>query len=205
MKKLITVFAVVVLMLSTTCVSWAVPTVSSPPDSPSWWNTECEYYAYGWWSSDIIGGGTTISPPDDVTHWASNFLNNTDFEASIGWTDQTVTLNLDNVPRLDLKKEIYIYINGDTNSTQQNIDSTLNTDSGIFSGVYGGSIGNGLWTYFVSGEIIPQPDFVNLQVHVPGMTNVTNIWAGENCLVPEPATVCLLGLGALGLLRKRRA
>ena len=35
------------------------------------------------------------------------------------------------------------------------------------------------------------------------MTNVTNIWAGENC-IPEPATIGLLGFGTLSLFCKKK-
>jgi hypothetical protein len=203
MKKLITICAVLCLMLISTSVSWAVPVVQPPPGAPSWWNQECIYYAYGWWSADIIGTDPIISPPDNPSHWASNFLSNTDFKANIGVTNQTITVDLDNVYRPDLYKEIYIYITGTTTSTQEDILSTLDTDGGTFTGSFGGRVGDGLWSYVVSGEIHPQPDFVNLRLTVPGMTSVTNIWAGENC-IPEPATICMLGLGALSMIRRKK-
>lgn len=202
MKRLITICAVVGLMLSATCVSWAVPEVTPPTGAPSWWNVECEYYAYGWWEDDIIvpPGATNVSPPLDVTHWASNFLANTDFTASVG---TTITINLDNDPCENFYKEIFIYLNGTTTSTPLPILTVLDTDGGTFDGETTYSILSGQWWCRVVGEIDPQPDWVNLTVTVPGLTSVTNIWAGENC-VPEPATIGLLGLGALSLIRRKR-
>jgi hypothetical protein len=114
-----------------------------------------------------------------------------------------LSINLGNVYHENLDKELYIYITGTTTSTEQDIVSTLDTDSGVFSGLWGGSVGGGNWTYTVSGVIHPQPENVHLTVTVPGLTSVTNIWAGENC-VPEPATIALLGFGALSLLRSSR-
>jgi hypothetical protein len=117
----------------------------------------------------------------------------------------TLSINLDNVYREDLYKEIYIYITGTTTSTSTDpVVGIIDTDDGVFSGFYSGSIVGGIWAYVVSGEIDPQPEYVGLSVTVPGLTSVTDIWAGENC-IPEPATICLLGLGGLLLRRKRSA
>jgi hypothetical protein len=204
MKKVMAICAALCLVLSLASVSWAGPVVSPPPGAPSWWNAECIYYAYAWWEVNITGGQVIVSPPNDPAHWASNFLDPNAFTASIGVTNETIAVDLDNVYRPDLYKEIYIYISGTALSTVDPVNSNLDTDSGKFYGSQTWTIGeNGLWSYVVSGEIHPQPDYVFLTFTVPGMTSVTNIWAGENC-IPEPTTLCLLGL-ALGLLRKRRA
>jgi hypothetical protein len=204
MTKLITICAVLCLALSSACALGAI--VTPPPGAPGWWNTEtAEYYAYGWWSADIIGGDAIISPPDDSSHWASNFLNNTDFTANIGVTDQTIAVNLNNQYRPDLYKVIYIYITGTTASTVENVDTVLDTGgTGVFTGQQRWDIGeNGDWTYALEGEIHPQPEFVRATFTVPGMTNVTGIWAGEVC-IPEPATMSLLSIGALSLIRRKR-
>ena len=209
MKKLITICAVV-LMLSATGVSWAnfVPNVSPPPGAPDWWNVESEQYAYAWWEADITPTPgvpavllPTVSPPGDSDHWASNFLEPGDFKASA--VGNVVSIYLTNEFQEHLYKEIYIYLTGTTESTTNGIGSNLDTDNGVFEGWYGGSILGDTWSYKVEGEIHPQPDYVCLTITVPGLASVTDIWAGENC-IPEPATVCLLGLGALSLIRNRR-
>jgi len=206
MKKLIGLSAVAGVMLLVASVSWAAPMVTPPPDAPQWWNEECEYYAYGWWSEDIIGGDVQISPPDDADHWASNFLVPGDFVANIGISNETIAIDLDNVFRQDLYKEIFVYITGTAASTVEDVSTDLDTDGGVFSGNQTWTIDEqtGDWIYVLEGEIRPQPDYVGLTFAVPGMTGVTNIWAGENC-VPEPVTLSLLGLGGLVLVRRRRA
>jgi len=206
MRKLITICLVASLMLISTSVSLA-SVVSTPLGAPSWWNSETGLYAYGYWSADIMGGGDEVHPGSNSSHWASNYLENEDFTASIGWTDDTIAIALGNEFHADLQKQIYVYVTGTTTSTDADILSSLNTDSGTFSGGSTWNIdpGTGEWNYVLSGVITPQPHFVNLTLTVPGMTSVTNIWAGENCIpIPEPATICLLGFGALSLIRRKR-
>jgi PEP-CTERM motif len=213
MKKLIAICLVASLMLVLASTSWAtsssIPMVTPPTDAPSWWNSSTGLYAYGWWSADIISGGSEVSPPTDPYHWASNYLSNTDFEASIGIgaDDGTVSLELGNEFHADLQKQIYVYITGMTNSTVESIKANVATD-GVFSGSSTWNINesSGVWSYVLSGVITPQPHFVNIDFTVPGMTSVTNVWAGEDCIpIPEPATIGLLGLGTLSLIRRKKS
>lgn len=207
MKKLLTICAVLCLMLGSACVSWGVPMVSSPSGAPSWWNEEGVHYAYGYWSADIIAIGGAVSPTNDASHWGSNYLANTAFRADVGLgiNNETISLDLANVYHADLYKQIYVYITGTTTSTMENVSTALDTDSGVFTGTETWSIdqATSTWSYTLEGEIHPQPEYVRLTFTVPGMTSVTNIWAGENC-IPEPATMSLLSLGALSLIRRKK-
>lgn len=64
------------------------------------------------------------------------------------------------------------------------------------------------WTYFTYlFEITPQPDWevVGLNMSVPtGEYIAVDQLAIDTRCIPEPATVLLLGLGGIALLRRRR-
>jgi len=203
MKKLITICLVASLMLISTSVSWAFLMVTPPPGAPGWWNEECDYYAYGKWAGTITPDSIDVSPAPGMTFWASNFLIYTDFKASVVGT--TVSIVLKNGEREDLYKEIFILIQGtssDENPTVAN--ETFDVGGQIFTGDKGfDSEGSNTWGYLVNGEIHHQPDFVTLSFDVTGLTGITGLWAGENC-IPEPATICLLGIGALSLIRRKK-
>jgi hypothetical protein len=135
------------------------------------------------------------------------YIDNTAFTANIGWTDDTIALHLDDEYHQDLQKRIYVYITGTAESNVNPLNTHLDTDGGTFYGTSTWNINqNNEWNYVLDGLIIPQPEYVNLSFEVPGMTSVTNIWAGEQCVpVPVPGALLLglLGLGGAGLKLRR--
>lgn len=61
--------------------------------------------------------------------------------------------------------------------------------------------------YHVAYEILiePNPASETIYIQPPGCTLYLDEVVIDTICIPEPATICLLGLGALALLRKRRA
>jgi hypothetical protein len=209
MKKLTTIRLAVVLLLSLTCVSWATLTVNAPPGAPSWWDTASTQYAYASWDS------TTSSPPNDSTQWASNFLANTSFTGGLQWNDPWVNLSLG---YYGSPYSVYIYLSAwcDGGGNAPTLVS-FNIGGATFTGTqtgYATIVPNGPdeqdeeeWNYVVSGTVVPPGQMSRiLQMMVApdcSAFNAVSMWAGVSS-VPEPATIALLGLGGLAVMRKRR-
>ena len=129
MKKLITICALVCLMLSLACVSWAAPL--PPPGAPSWWNEQGNYYAYAQW---LFPSGTNVSPMPGHTSWfSSDEFVNTDFKASI--VGNTISLDLENVENENLYKQIFILVQGTSSIAETTMaNETFDFDGQIFTG-----------------------------------------------------------------------
>jgi len=68
------------------------------------------------------------------------------------------------------------------------------------------SSGGDYWyTYEWTLTIIPNPEFEIISVRFPASTNIGEVDISTICHVPEPATLGLLALGGLALLRRRRS
>jgi|GEM_PF-7003064 len=60
------------------------------------------------------------------------------------------------------------------------------------------------WLTRWSGSIEPQPQWEKFVFTFYEDTYVDSVWIGTHC-VPEPSTLLLLGLGGIGLLRRRKS
>lgn len=73
-------------------------------------------------------------------------------------------------------------------------------------------LANGWTRYTVAGRIIPQPAFETLRISIdpqgnvtnPGSAAIDNLYFTTHC-VPEPCSLAALSLGALALLRRKKA
>lgn len=66
------------------------------------------------------------------------------------------------------------------------------------------TVSSGTYQYF-DLEFKPNPDFERIHVTLPGNNMLVQTVVDTVSTVPEPATMCLLGLGALTMIRRRRS
>lgn len=196
--------------------------VEPPPVAPSWWgNTHLGNYAFAKWS-EPPGPPYPATPPNDATHWLSDFLNTTDFKINAESTDVglNVTVTLGNIRSFDHSKFVCIYVRGNADwegsyPTNINIlgrlDNQNNSDWNPHECI-SGSMGGGIWAVKITGGFSPQPEeviitFCVIRTALPSdpyyaAPKILEAWAGEICVGPyrKIPTLTEWGLVVLAVL-----
>jgi len=169
--------------VATTGLGWATMSGSSPI---SFWNHGGQFLK--------ASGGNNSDWADD-TYWASNEYGWINPNRSTVVTDFTGTFTWDGIGTNYIEGKILaddwakVYINGNLVYT---------TDTCAYDAVE---------TFSASGVLINGTNNIKVTVYDTGQG--TSPTAAPTALqleiTPEPATICLLGLGALGLLRRKSA
>lgn len=127
-----------------------------------------------------------------------------------------LVLRIPNDPQNNPLKKIYLQVTSTKSIPSISAMGGTSSGSGGFtSGTFptgrgpiqlgGGVAGSGPWyTYSYGLTIEPNPEFETVTLDVLECTWIDQIDVDTICTVPEPATLSVLGLGGLGLLRRRR-
>lgn len=157
----------------------------------------------GEWEWGIVegpaGDGTTV----DAWHSAS--------EPGGG----TLKITIPNDPQDNPIKKIYIQMTTTKSPTSITVTGTDAAGGSYTSGTFptgrpsiqhpGGVAGSGPWyTYSYGLTIKPNPKSEDILINMPYCAWIDQIDIDTICTIPEPATMCLLGLGGLAILRRRR-
>jgi hypothetical protein len=128
-----------------------------------------------------------------------------------GWANVTVT-NTGTQPWGDFHFEFYDPIGGQDISNLAFLDGSgggfdpCSTQSGLTWSIDNGAVGATMDLFFYS-DPVAQFEEVTFSVYTDNTADELP-WFGLMIYptpIPEPATICLLGLGAIGLLRRKRS
>ena len=228
--KLITICAVVGLLLIT-----AAPAMADDVIGPPWWPEEGqppEGTVYAHWNSwadfpstpgplapddwESIPSGLTPSPYAFTygVAWAANYLGRTNLLKL--YDDDQLKFYMPNFDNGNEHKEVWIQVTYSKDNGQYPLFH-VNSEQGVTktesvlkdSVVWGTPWVTEAWSFQLSPNPAWEEIWLNFSSYgTNGITYVEQVVIDTWChssSVPEPATMALLGLGAIGLLRRKRS
>ena len=112
----------------------------------------------------------------------------------------TLTKTMGNIADDNETKKFYALVIG---SGDVGLTITVTSPGTTVTSTSGGNGEGGTWAVFVNGTIDPQPDREDFSFAFDGPVFIDEIYIGTYC-TPEPATLSLLALGGLAMIRRRR-
>lgn len=152
-----------------------------------------------------LTGWSSVDDTDPTTYLYPNFTPTAQIQPNGGIYQLQLPNWVDNMPVKDMRLQLAwvgsnqvpfnIFSQGLDgvnliNATITGISPLITTPAGFYQ--------------YVDFQFLPNPDFERINLQLPTGNYLTQIVV-DTVSTPEPATIGLLGLGALGLLRKRRA
>jgi len=227
-KRFILVIAAAMVVLAVGPLAWGSLFVNPPETNPNiTWETQFSYQRNIMMDFGVNPLGTVGPIPgadyegyDDASLWNSDFVTMT---GDIHWDQAkggigifgggsgTITFHFDNWQRpwpvKHFYEELVFKVELVTGSIYQDFftpsGKNMYTDSwDNVQNLGGGSYRLSLWAEFQPNP--PWEEKVYTLSSSTGNIYLDSLHIATEC-IPEPATICLLGLGVLGLLKKRRA
>ena len=161
-------------------------------DTPGLYRGYCMSNNYDW----IYAGYLKLNEETTIDQITGYFDETSGFDAN----NPIITYRMNLWSNLDVDKGTYIQktpavasFTGDVMSSDY-ISGTFSWGDSGFDRVFGDDYGN------ITDDIL----YLTYTLDTPIVLPPGEYWFGHDAYIPEPATICLLGLGGLSLLRRKR-